>query len=175
MAEKQVAKRKLYESADYYERKLQKVMERLGIGEKNYNYNWDRHGCFVEFRYKEELYRFDHSIEKARARGIDLKYGSDAFAQVVLALEDLARMVERGIYELQTWISGMKFLPPPIEVPSFIRFLGFEEIPASVEDVKERYRQLCKQMHPDAGGTAEDFWMLQDAMERALKYLEGDK
>lgn len=165
--------KKQYGSADYYERKLQKVMERLGV--EQFSFNWDRFSCYVEFRYRGELYRFDHSAEKARARGIDLQYGSDAFAQVVLALEDLARMVERGIYELQTWVAGMKYLPPPIEVPTFFRFLGFQEIPASPEDVRERYRQLAKQMHPDVGGTAEDFRKLQDATERALKYLEGDK
>lgn len=164
---------KQYESADYYERKLARVMERLGI--KEYNFNWSRWDCYVEFRYKGDLYRFEHSVEKARARGTDLRYGSDAFAQVVLALEDLARMVERGIYDLQTWAAGMKYLPPPIEIPSFFRFLGFKEVPGSAEDVKERYRQLVKQMHPDVGGTEEDFQKLRDAVERALKYLEGDK
>lgn len=164
---------KQYGSPDQYEKKLAKVMERLGI--KEFNWNWDRWGCWVEFRYKGELYRFEHSIEKAKAKGIKLVYGSDAFAQVVLALEDLARMVERGIYDLGTWVAGMKFLPPPIEVPSFIRFLGFEQIPSGVEEVKERYRQLSKTMHPDAGGNEEDFQALKRASEQALKYLgEGD-
>jgi hypothetical protein len=102
---------KQYAAGELYEKKLTKVMERLGV--ITFNYNWDRFGCFIEFRYKNDLYRFDHTIEKARARGIDIKYGSDVFAQVVLALEDLARMVERGIYDLSTWVSGMKYLPPP--------------------------------------------------------------
>ena len=161
--------KKQYGSADHYERKLARVMERLEV--EDYNFNWDRYSCFVEFRIKGELYRFDHSIEKAKARGVDLRYGSDAFAQVVLALEDLARMVERGIYELQTWVAGMKYLPPPIEVPSFFKFLGFQEIPSGPEEVRTRYRNLSKTMHPDVGGDPEDFQKLKDAAERAIKYF----
>ncbi|GAB6172020.1 hypothetical protein JCM15765_14980 [Paradesulfitobacterium aromaticivorans] len=162
--------KKQYGAADNYEQKLSRVMERLEI--KDFNYNFDRFGCWVEFRYRNQLYRFEHSIEKAKARGVELRYGSDAFAQVVLALEDLARMVERGIYELSTWVAGMKYLPPPVEVPSFFRFLGYEQIPAGPEDVKERYRQLAKTMHPDAGGTEEDFMKLRDAAEKAMRYFE---
>lgn len=163
--------KKQYGAADNYEQKLSRVMERLEI--KDFNYNFDRFGCWVEFRYRNQLYRFEHSIEKAKARGVELRYGSDAFAQVVLALEDLARMVERGIYELSTWVAGMKYLPPPVEVPSFFRFLGYEQIPAGPEDVKERYRQLAKTMHPDAGGKEEDFMKLTQASEKAMKYFEG--
>ncbi len=162
--------KKQYGAADNYEQKLSRAMERLGI--KDFNYNFDRFGCWVEFRYRNELYRFDHSIEKAKARGVELRYGSDAFAQVVLALEDLARMVERGIYELSTWVAGMKYLPPPVEIPSFFRFLGYEQIPSGPEDVKERYRQLAKTMHPDAGGNDEDFVRLTQASEKAMQYFD---
>lgn len=165
--------KKAYRPADEYERKLERVMERLGV--ESYNFNWDRWGCWIEFRIKGELYRFEHSIEKARARGIELRYGSDAFAQVVLALEDLARMVERGIYELQTWVAGMKYLPPPMEVPSFFRFLGFTEIPTGPEEVRERYRQLAKTMHPDIGGKKEDFLALQRAAEQAMQYFSKNQ
>jgi hypothetical protein len=160
---------KQYAPANNYEQKLSRVMERLAI--EKYNYNWDRFGGWVEFYYNGEMYRFEHSIEKAKARGIKLSYGSDAFAQVVLSLEDLARMVERGIYELSTWVSGMKYLPPAIEVPSFFKYLGYQEIPHSVDDVKERYRSLAKQMHPDVGGNQEDFQKLKESAEQAFSYL----
>jgi hypothetical protein len=163
--------KKQYGSADNYESKLQRVMSRLGVDD--YNYNFDRFGCWVEFRYNNELYRFDHSVEKAKARGVGLRYGSDAFAQVVLALEDLARMVERGIYELSTWVAGMKYLPPAIEVPSFYKILGFAEIPSGPEEVKDRYRTLAKQFHPDTGGNEEDFMKLQTASVQGLKYFEN--
>ena len=165
--------KKQYGAADQYERKLTKVMERLGIEEGEFNFNWDRFSCYVEFRYHGQLYRFDHSIEKARARGVELRYGSDAFAQVVLALEDLARMVERGIYDLSTWVAGMRYLPPPIEVPSFFKFLGFEQIPAGPEDVITRYKNLAKEYHPDSGGNEEDFKRLVKAVERGKAYFEA--
>ena len=165
-----LAKKKQYGPADSYERKLAKVMERLGV--EQYNYNFDRFGCYIEFRYKDELYRFDHSVEKAKSRGIELRYGSDAFAQVVLTLQDLALMVERGIYDLSAWVSGMKYLPPPVEVPSFIKFLGFQEIPSGPVEIKERFRTLAKQMHPDGGGNPEDFQKLKDSAEKAMKYFE---
>ncbi len=161
--------RKKYRSADAYEKKLERVMERLGV--EWFNFNWDRWGCWIEFRYRGELYRFDHSTEKAQSRGVNLRYGSDCFAQVVLSLEDLARMVERGIYELSTWVAGMKYLPPPIEVPSFFEFLGFQEVPSDAEEVRARYRTLAKQLHPDAGGNAGDFEKLQRASEQAVQYF----
>lgn len=92
--------------ASIYEYKLKQVMERLGVEE--YNFNWDRWSAWVEFLYRGELYRLEHSVAKARARGVELRYGSDAFAEVVLTLEDVVRIVERGIYELETWLLGMK-------------------------------------------------------------------
>ena len=164
-----MANEKQYKDATYYEKKLPVIMERLGVKEFNWDYN--RHGSWIEFRYKGSLYRFDHSVEKAKQKGINLTYGSDAFAQIVLALEDLARMVERGIYDLQTWVSGMKYLPPVVEIPSFFKQLGFDRIPESNEDVKIRFRALAKQTHPDSGGNAEDFMVIQKASEDALKYM----
>jgi hypothetical protein len=169
-----MAAKKYSGSKQFYTAKLSRVMERFGVNEKDWNYGTDRWGCWVEFRLKGELYRFDHSTEKAKTRGIKLNNGDDAFAQVVLALEDLARLAERGLYELQTWVAGMRFLPPPIELPSFLQFLGFTQIPSGPEEVDARYRTLAKQMHPDAGGNPEDFKKLVDAAERSKKYF-GEK
>lgn len=162
---------KQYASAKSYEDKLKRVMERLEI--KEYNWNYDRYGAWIEFRYKGSLYRFDHSVENAKARGVKINYGSDAFSQIVLALEDLARMIERGIYDLQTWVSGMKYLPPVIEIPNFFKTLGFEQIPSSEEDVKTRYRNLSKTVHPDMGGNGEDFDKLTKASEQCLQYMKS--
>lgn len=146
------SRRKQYADPAFYERKLQLVMERFAVKKGDYEYNWDRFGGWVQFRLNGELYRFEHSVEKAKAKGVKLSYGSDAFAQIVLTLEDLARMQERGIYELSTWIAGLKFLLPVIEVPSFFKQMGFTELPGSADDVRERYRTLAKQLHSDTGG-----------------------
>jgi len=167
-----LGRKKQYKNVDFYEQKLSRVMERLGV--EKYNFSWDRWSCYVEFYYKGSLYRFEHSVAKANLNGIDLKYGSDAFAQVVLALEDLARMVERGIYDLQVWVQGMRYIPPPVKIPEFFRFLGFDQIPKE-EQVRERYRQLAKKLHPDAGGLESDFLKLKQAVEQALAYLQVQK
>lgn len=158
-----------------YESKLARVIARFGIPEEDVEYNWDRFGAWVQFRLKGDLYRFEHSIEKAAAKGTKLAYGSDAFAQIVLTLEDLARMQERGIYELSTWVAGLKFLPPAVEVPTFFKQLGFTEIPASINEVRERYRTLVKQMHPDSGGNIQDFQAMQKASEQALQWFDERK
>lgn len=164
-----MAVKKQYASPDAYEAKLARVMERMGVTE--YNYNWDRHMAWVEFRRKGQLFRFDHSVENAREKGFDLIYGSDVFAQLVITLEDLARMGERGIYELQTWLEGMKFLPPPVVVPDCLRVLGFDRIPDSAEEIRTRYRTLAKQAHPDSGGSESEFVVLQTAARAAVEYL----
>lgn len=162
---------KIYKrSNDDYERKLDRVMERLGASD--YRFNWDRWSGWVDFQYKGEWYRFEHSVHKAQARGIKLQYGSDAFAQVVMSLEDLARMVERGIYELSTWVAGMRFLPSPVEVPACFKILEFTELPAGVEDVRERYRTLAKMAHPDAGGSAAHFQAIKEAADQAVAYMQ---
>ena len=57
-----VAQRKQYASPDAYEAKLARVIERMGATE--YNYNWDRHMAWVEFRLKGQLYRFDQNKPK---------------------------------------------------------------------------------------------------------------
>jgi hypothetical protein len=168
-----VGAKKKYADPGYYESKLEKVMDRLGA--ERYEYNFDRHGCWVEFFYKKQMYRFDNTVETAREHGQDLIYGSDAFAQVVLALEDLTRIVERGIYDLSTWVAGMKYLPPPEIMPECFRVLGFERTPESVGEIRARYKALAKAHHPDAGGSDEDFNALQKAADQAIRHIESTK
>lgn len=159
---------KQYADASVYESKLEKVMQRLAV--ERYNYNWDRHSCWVEFWCKGQLYRFEHSVENAKANGNNVRYGSDAFAQLVLTLEDIARMTERGIYELQTWIAGLKALPKPKDIPECFKLLGFTDIP-DMEMLKERFRTLVKTAHPDVGGDKDYFIVVQNAYEQSAKYL----
>lgn len=163
---------KQYADAGTYEAKLEKVMQRLDA--ERFDYNWDRFSCWVEFWYKGQLYRFEHSIDNARLHGNDVKYGSDAFAQVVLTLEDIARMTERGIYELQTWVAGLKALPKPNDIPDCFKTLGFTEIPNG-ETLKERYRQIVKTAHPDLGGSQEYFIAIQASYEQAEQVLKEMK
>nr|BDD44992.1 hypothetical protein 11 [Spirochaetaceae bacterium] len=163
---------KKYSDAAKYERKLDRVMDRLGIGD-DFNFGRDRYGGWVEFNYNGQPHRFEYTVEKAQAKGFDLVYGSDAFAQLVLGLEDLARLVERGIYDLGTWIVGMRFLPAPVEIPECFRILGFQVMPNTAEEVRARYKTLVKQYHPDRGGSANDLARIKTAEEQALKHMEA--
>lgn len=164
---------KRYSEPRAYEAKLEKVMSRIGVD--SYNYDWSRFECWVEFVYKGQHYRFSHSVENAKNHGVNIKYGSDVFAQVVLSLEDLARMVERGIYDLSTWVSGMKYLPEGRKIDTCFLDLGFTEMPNNEEEIKSQYKKMAKVMHPDAGGNDESFKSLTINYEKCLEILEKNK
>lgn len=161
--------KKQYADPDHYESKLSGVMKRLGADQFDYDYS--RRDCWVSFKRKGQWYRFEHSTANAKAHGIAVQFGSDCFAQVVLALEDLARMSERGIYELETWITGMKSLPPATVIPEAFAVLGFNALPSSPAEVKTRYRELARHAHPDTGGTEEQFKQINAAYEAALDHF----
>lgn len=161
---------KQYAEPAAYEAKLEKVMARLGV--ERYDYDWSRFACWVAFTYKGQPYRFDHSVENANAHGVNIRYGSDVFAQVVLSLEDLARMVERGIYDLSTWVAGMKYLPVGNPLEPCFAGLGSIERPASADEVKAQYKRMAKSMHPDAGGDAAAFAALGAHYRRCLELVK---
>ncbi|GAK02676.1 hypothetical protein JCM19037_926 [Geomicrobium sp. JCM 19037] len=49
-----------------YERKLLKTMKRLKI--KDFQFNWDRIGCSIDFRYQQNSYRMEHLCRKHDAK-----------------------------------------------------------------------------------------------------------
>lgn len=89
-----------------YERKLKGIMKKLKI--KNYTFNWDRTSCHVEFYYNENLYRLEHSVEKAQKKGIVLRNGLECLMELTQSLEDLCSIISRGLNDFETWIEGMK-------------------------------------------------------------------
>lgn len=160
---------KKYQSAEKYEKKLEKVMSRIGA--TKYDYDWGRKSCYVQFLYKGKAYRFENSVEALQSRKIDIAYGSDAFAILVLDLECIARMMEHGTFDLEhQQISGLQQLPEHTEVPECIRMLNFDYIPTE-EELKKRYRDLCKVYHPDAGGNENSFRNLAKNYDEAQKWL----
>jgi hypothetical protein len=170
---KPVANKKLYADADKYEGKLARVMDRLGV--TDYTFDWGRWGAVVQFTYKGGQYRFEHSVDNARSHDQKITWGSDCFAQIVRTLEDLARMVERGIYDLQVWVAGMKMLPAAKEIPSFFVRLGFAAIPESEAAVEEKFKTLAKVVHPDQGGDSEEMKALIEAREQAKQWFGNGK
>lgn len=166
-----MAKKKYSGGFKEYESKLRRVMERFGVDK--FHYDWNRSECFIEFTYHSQFYRFEHSLEKAAAHKQNISCVSDLFAQLVMSLEDIARMSERGIYELSTWIEGMKTLPPKKEIPQCFITLGFEDIP-TVAELKSRFHMLAKASHPDSGGDPVLFHLYKSAHTDAEKYLQED-
>ncbi|UNC92978.1 J domain-containing protein [Candidatus Contubernalis alkaliaceticus] len=154
-----------------YEKKLDRIMKNLKINK--YDYNWDRYGSWIQFHYKEDLYRLEHNIEKARIQGIIIHYGSEAFAQIVLALEDLYKVINRGIYNLDTWLSGMR-LPSEINnTNEYYELLGFTQKPSSVNEIWEQYHKRIKNLDLDNNGTKPAAEALKEAAERAVEQLTG--
>jgi hypothetical protein len=56
------------------------------------------------------------------------------------------------------------------ETPPCLRALGLS-FPCSEADVKEAYRRLAKELHPDRGGDVRRFLLLQDHLEQASSFL----
>ena len=163
---------KQYAEPEAYEAKLEKVMARLGVDQ--YDYDWNRFESWVSFIYKGQPYRFSHSVDNAKAHGVNVRYGSDVFAQLVLSLEDLARMVERGIYDLSTWVAGMKYLPAGKNLEPCFSALGFVEQPKTEEEVKAQYHRIAKVIHPDVGGDAAAFVALKENYHRCLELVKEE-
>ncbi|OIJ15133.1 hypothetical protein BKP37_06870 [Anaerobacillus alkalilacustris] len=117
---------------DVCERRLRKVMKRLKV--ENFNFNYDRSSCYIDFHYQNKIYRLEHSIEKAKDKGlIMLRNGLDCLSELIDSLEDLCQIIQRGTYNLETWIAGMA------------QSASVEEIPNYVEELHIRYKPIGKQ------------------------------
>lgn len=157
-----------------FEKKLDRVMERLGV--KTYTYDWtsSRIGssCYVEMRYGASTYRFENSSEKSKKCGRNLRYASDLFAAVVYSLEGLARAVEQGIFTLDMLLAGVPALPEAVNLEPCFVALGFSQRPTS-EEVKAQYRRMAKVTHPDHGGDSAAFAALKENYNACMEQIRG--
>lgn len=162
---------------DSWRVKLARVMERLGIEDGDYESQSDRRSAQILFTYKGHDYTFGLNMDAALRAGREVgkraselpRASTDLFAMLVLGLEDLARLKERGIYELSVFISGLEALPAAAAFPEDLRTLGFQTWPSSVDEVKARYRALAAELHPDAGGSVDLFVRIREAAVSAEK------
>lgn len=167
-----MAGKKLYSGGfEEYEKKLRTVMEKIGV--EKFNYDWNRQSCFVELICRGRAFRFEKSLEDAARRRERITCVSDLFAQIVLMLEDLARASSRGLFDFAEIVSGLPSLPEGTAglEPCFIS-LGFSRRPESADEVRSRYRQLAKVMHPDAGGDAGAFQLLSENYWKCMELME---
>lgn len=168
-------KRQYSGSMDDFEKKLGRVMDRLGV--KKYQSNWsqgkDGASCFVEMVYGGKVYRFENSSQKSAACKRNLSNVTDLFAEVVYSLEGLARAVEKEIFTLDMLLAGVPALPaaPPLK-PCFAA-MGFSSVPASEEEIKKQYKRLAKAFHPDAGGEKEAFEALNRNYKACMEIVRG--
>lgn len=168
-------KKKYVATGEDMERKLARVMDRLGVEKYEYDWSQRRGGadCYVEMIYHGRAYRFENSAEKSAKSGRGLIYASDLFASVVLALEGLARAVEQDIFTLDMLLSGVPSLPAGKPLEQCFQRLGFTERPTSADEVKAQYKRLAKLHHPDAGGAPDVFRQLTNDYNECLKMMEA--
>lgn len=157
-----------------YEKKFKRLMtERLKPPAERFDWRCDRHGAWIEFTYQGRKYRFDQTIEKARAKGKQMHYAADCFAQLVLFVESLVRASEADIFPLGIILQA---LPAPVDLPPWCAGLGFNEMPESADEVKARYRQLVKAVHPDSNpaGSKQAFEAITAFYRQAMQYFEAE-
>lgn len=53
-------------------------------------------------------------------------------------------------------------------IPECLKELGFKEIPKTTEEIKNKYKELVKIHHPDAGGDKEKFNKINTAYHEAM-------
>ena len=163
----------------FFERKLERAAERLSAAAGSpvcgLDWGWGRQDCWVLFYYRGQPYQFRHSMAAALARGYKFTRGLDVFAQLVYGIEDLARLVERGLYDLGVWIEPFKALPAPSDVPDCLRRLGFDRAPRSREEVVAHYHTMARLQHPDNQETGDEQAMvlLNRAKDEALQLVGG--
>ena len=167
-------KRKYQMSIDDAAVKLARAMERMGVERYDYDYAESKtaKSCWVELVCNGRAYRFTNDTAKSMACRRGLVYMSDLFAELVYALEDLARAVEKGIFTLDMLLEGKLALPDrPTAEPCF-QALGFESRPESAAEVKEQYRRMAKILHPDTGGSATAFHVLEENYRKCMEIME---
>ena len=50
----------------------------------------------------------------------------------------------------------------------------FVNYPYTAESLKREYRELCKKLHPDTGGNAQDFAEMMNEYEQTARNLNGN-
>lgn len=89
-----------YPDLTYYLERLPLVMKRFGTDLQEYTYKINRKSSWIQLKYRGRYYRLEQTVANARLHGVELKDGAATFAQLVLALEDIIRLVKRGVCPL---------------------------------------------------------------------------
>lgn len=58
------------------------------------------------------------------------------------------------------------------KMPACLQALGFTEMPGSEKQIKDWYRQLAREAHPDRGGNFTEFVKIRKAYENSVKFIK---
>lgn len=153
-------------------KKLDVAMARLNATDLHYGHAGDSSGDYtvkISFKYKEQKYVFEYSRKRAEYYGYRYPQDKDVMIAVILAISDLAKIADRGVFDFGKLAEGFKELPL-ITVPSWAKFMGFQTQPRNIQEVRSRYNELVKgSMRPETN--PEDFRELQKAWELAQQFF----
>lgn len=103
------------------------------------------------------------SLTIAAIRGIE-RWGTTAMIDAALS---------GYIIGLPASTSGTQVITAPRTRTGWWTELGFESPPSDATLLRQRFRVLSHQVHPDKGGDREEFLKLTEAYERGLKAIGG--
>lgn len=149
---------------DLYTKRLAGVMAKLEADE--YSFDYTGHTAWVEFSYKGQSYRMEHSVSSALVNGNPIRDGMEALCQIVLALEDVGQSPDRGVDDMQSWVEGLRDLSWSAPLPDCFQRLGFTNLPQSEAEVEQAV-QKCP-----VGGSSEWNYVM-NLKSQCLKYLKA--
>ncbi|MEN6302231.1 MAG: J domain-containing protein [Armatimonadia bacterium] len=110
---------------------------------------------------------------KPRAMPCDTyQHVEDNIAAIAAHIEATRAIERHGVATLSEMFDGFTALPPAAGSKpkrQWWEVMGFTEFVTTRSEVEQRYRELAKKLHPDAGGNPEAMAELNQAREEALK------
>lgn len=129
--------------------RLKSIARRLGInpepGANQLDYKLTMGAnaeALVKIFYRGVWHEFHYSRQKAEFFHKKIPADKDVFVAVVVCLQDLTRVAERGVFDFGVLVQGFKSLTFQ-KLPEFATFFGFTIMP-TWDDVRKRFAELVK-------------------------------
>lgn len=92
---------------------------------------------------------------------------------ITITLRDMRHIEKRGVNEGERIYQGFPQLPAKGETdgPAWWDLLDVDPDSCTMEEVRKAYQEKAKEVHPDRGGSKEEFNQLQTAYEQANTYI----
>ena len=160
---------------------LARLMQSLPVS--SWDWNADRYGAWVEWVSHRQLYRLEIHYDPTTpalpgypAHPSDVALaGIAALHQILEALSHLHALAQLPFASWDQWTLAFQTDTTRRSPDPCFLALGFSERPLSATVVRERYRQLSKQTHPDSPqGDATQFRHIKEAFDQALVILQRE-